>query len=96
MVGASHSSRMTDELDDTCLEVVDISVRGWRISEKSVDEKVKELTEIVSQCDEKRTTIVYQLYDNVSFFAKKLTAQEIYRRKGRMESSTWMADWRLR
>jgi hypothetical protein len=48
MVGASHSSRMTDELDDTCLEVVDISVRGWKISEKSVDEKVKELTHILN------------------------------------------------
>jgi hypothetical protein len=71
LIRASHSSRMTDELDDTCLEVVDISVRGWKISEKSVDEKVKELTEIVSQYDEKRTTIVYQLYDNSAFFAKK-------------------------
>jgi hypothetical protein len=30
-----------------------------------------ELTEIVSQSDEKRTTIVYQLFDNCSFFAKK-------------------------
>jgi hypothetical protein len=70
-MGGSHSSRMTDELDDTCLEVVDISVRGWRISEKAVEEKVKQLTEIVSQCDEKRTTTVYQLYNNCSFFAKK-------------------------
>jgi hypothetical protein len=51
-MGGSHSSRMTDELDDACLEVVDISVRGWKISEKTVEEKVKELTEIVSQCDE--------------------------------------------
>jgi hypothetical protein len=72
LMGGSRSSRMTDELDDTCLEVVDISVRGWKISEKSVDEKVKELTEIVSQCDEKRTTIIYQLYNNCSFFAKKV------------------------
>jgi hypothetical protein len=32
---------------------------------------VKELTEIVSQSDEKRTTIVYQLLDNYSFYAKK-------------------------
>jgi hypothetical protein len=71
LMGGGHSSRMTDELDDTCLEVVDISVKGWRISEKAVEDKVKELTEIVSQCDEKRTTIVYQLYDNCSFFAKK-------------------------
>jgi hypothetical protein len=72
VMGGSHSSRMTDELDDTCLEVVDISARGWKISEKSVDEKVKELTEIVSHCDEKRTTIIYQLYDKCSCFAKKV------------------------
>jgi hypothetical protein len=32
MVGGSHSSLMTDELDETCLEVMDISVRGWRLS----------------------------------------------------------------
>jgi hypothetical protein len=51
-MGGSHSARMTDELDDTCLEVVDILVRGWRISEKAVEEKVRELSEIVSQCDE--------------------------------------------
>jgi len=28
VVGGSHSSRLTDELDDTCLEVMDISRRG--------------------------------------------------------------------
>jgi hypothetical protein len=28
MMGGSHSSRLTDELDDTCLDVTDISVRG--------------------------------------------------------------------
>ncbi len=55
---------MVDELDETCLDVVDISVRGWRITDWAVDEKVRELTEIVSQSDEKRTTIVYQLFDN--------------------------------
>jgi hypothetical protein len=71
LMGGSHCARMTDELDETCLDVVDISVRGWKISDASVDEKVKELTEIVSQSDEKRTTIVYQLFDNCSFYVKK-------------------------
>jgi hypothetical protein len=60
MMGGSHSSRVTDELDETCLEVMAISVRGWRLSEEAVEDKVKELTVIVSQTDEKRTTIVYQ------------------------------------
>ncbi|MFO0007637.1 MAG: hypothetical protein ACK559_41635, partial [bacterium] len=55
---------------------------GWKISEKSVDEKVKELTEIVSQCEEKRTTIVYQLYDNSSFFAKKADGTRTLPEKG--------------
>jgi hypothetical protein len=71
LMGGSHCARMVDELDETCLDVVDISVRGWRISDSAVDEKVRELTEIVSQSDEKRTTIVYQLFDNCTFFAKK-------------------------
>ncbi len=71
LMGGSHCARMVDELDETCLDVVDISVRGWRITDSAVDEKVRELTEIVSQSDEKRTTIVYQLFDNCSSFAKK-------------------------
>jgi hypothetical protein len=33
MMGESHSSRLTDKLDDTCLEVMDISHRGWRLTE---------------------------------------------------------------
>ncbi len=62
MMGGSHSSRLTDELDDTCLDVTDISVRGWKLMEAAVEEKVRELKEIDSSVDEKRTTIVYQLY----------------------------------
>ncbi len=71
MVGGSHSSRLTDELDDTCLEVMDISIRGWRLSEAAVEEKARELSEIVSSTDESRTTIVYQLFDNSSYFVKR-------------------------
>ncbi len=56
MMGGSHSSRLTDELDDTCLDVTDISVRGWKLTEAAVEEKVRELKEIVSSVDEKRTT----------------------------------------
>jgi hypothetical protein len=32
---------MTDELDDTCLQVMDISRRGWRLSEETVEDKVE-------------------------------------------------------
>ncbi len=71
LVGGSHSTRLVDELDETCLEVMDISVRGWRLTEASVDEKAKELTEIVSSMDPVKTTIIYQLYDNSSYLVKR-------------------------
>jgi hypothetical protein len=50
---------------------MDISVRGWRLTEASVDEKAKELAEIVSSADQANTTIVYQLYDNSSYLVKR-------------------------
>ncbi len=71
MVGGSHSSRLIDEIDETCLEVMDITVPGWRVTESNVDEKAKELAEIVSTTDQTRTTIVYQLYDNTSYMVKR-------------------------
>jgi hypothetical protein len=82
MMGGSHSSRLTDKLDDTCLDVTDISVRGWKLTDESVEE-VRELKEIVATCDEKRTTVVYQLFDNVSFMAKKPDGTRSLPQKGR-------------
>jgi hypothetical protein len=83
IVGGSHGSRLTDELDDTCLEVTDLSVRGWRLTEANVEEKVRELKEVVSTADEKRTTIVYQLFDNVSYYTKKADGGRELPTKGR-------------
>jgi len=36
-----------------------------------VDENVKELSELLESTDEKRTTVVYQLFDNITFIVKK-------------------------
>ncbi len=83
MMGGSHSSRLTDELDETCLDVTDISVRGWKLTDEAVEEKVKELKEIVATYDEKRTTIVYQLFDNVSYMVKKPDGTRCLPQKGR-------------
>jgi hypothetical protein len=65
MMGGSHSSRLTDEL------VMDTSRRGWRLTEENMDEKVKELTELLETTDKKRTTVMYQLLDNMTFMVKK-------------------------
>jgi hypothetical protein len=95
MVGGSHSSRLTDNLDDTCLEVMDISVRGWRLSETAVEEKARELSEIVSTTDESRTTIVYQLFDNSSYYVKRPDGSRSLPAEEGMADTTWTASWRL-
>jgi hypothetical protein len=46
-------------------------VRGWRLTEASVDEKSKELADTISSADQAKTTIVYQLYDNSSYLVKR-------------------------
>jgi hypothetical protein len=83
MMGGSHSSRLTDELDDTSLDVTDISVRGWKLTDEAVEEKICELKEIVASVDEKRTTIVYQHFDNISYLVKKPDCSRVLPNKGR-------------
>ncbi len=48
-----------------------------------MEEKVRELKEIVATCDEKRTTVVYQLFDNVSYMVKKPDGTHSLPQKGR-------------
>ncbi len=47
-----------------------------------MDEKVKELSELLESSDEKRTTVVYQLFDNMSFMVKKLDGMRHLPEKG--------------
>jgi hypothetical protein len=66
---------------------MDISRRGWRLTEEAVEEKVKELTELVLTMDEKRTTVVYQLFDNMSFLVKRADGTRHLARRGRTENT---------
>jgi hypothetical protein len=61
MMGGSHISRLTDELDDMCLKVTDISVKGWKLTDEAVEEKVQELRRLLITRMRMRTTIMYQL-----------------------------------
>ncbi|MFO0003819.1 MAG: hypothetical protein ACK559_22090, partial [bacterium] len=58
-------------------------MRGWKLTEESVEEKVWELKEILVTADEKRTTIVYQLFDNVRYYTKKPDGGRVLPSKGR-------------
>ncbi len=58
-------------------------MRGLKLTEAAVEEKVRELKEIVSSVDKKRTTIVYQLFDNISYMVKKPDGTRALPAKGR-------------
>jgi hypothetical protein len=69
---------LTDELYN-----MDISRRGWRLTEDAVEEKVKELAELVATT----TTVVYQLFDNMCFLVKKADGSDTYPRRGRTRNT---------
>jgi hypothetical protein len=93
IIGGSHSSRLTDELDDTCLDVTDISVRGWNLTEGNVKEKVRELKEIVATADEKKRQ------SSISFSTMSATTQrsqmeeECSPAREEMGSTMWRGGW---
>lgn len=69
-IGSSHGSRASDNISPDEFEVVDLTSPGWRISEASVDEMVESLQEELYSCDEEKTTIVFQLFDNSSYWVR--------------------------
>jgi hypothetical protein len=62
---------------------MEISVRGWKITDEAVEETVRELKELVPTMDEKRMAKVYQLFDNVSYLVKKLGGSRVLPEKGK-------------
>jgi hypothetical protein len=72
---------------------MDISVPGWRLTDTSVEEKAKELADIVSNTDESRTTIVYQLFDNMSSYVKKPDGTRLL--PGKSSDSKYHVDGKL-
>jgi len=84
IVGGSNGNRICDELLDTSEVVVtDLSVPGWKVTEKSVEEKTAELRDLLRGLDESTTTIVYQLYDDSSYLVKREDGSRVLPEKGK-------------
>ncbi len=93
IIGGSHSSRLTDELDDTCLDVTDISVRGWKLTEENVEEKVRELKEIVATADEKERQLSISCLTMSATTQRDQMVEECSRARGETESTLWRGGW---
>ncbi len=94
-MGGSHCARMVDELDETCLDVVDISVRGWRLTDSAVDEKVRELTEIVSRRMRSAPPLCTSCLTTAVSLQKKMTGEGNFLQGDRMVNSTLTGSWKL-
>jgi hypothetical protein len=68
VIGGSHAGRLADCLDDLGLEVIDLSVPGWTVTEKNVEKAVADLEKELKVVSELDTVIIYQLFDNSVYF----------------------------
>jgi hypothetical protein len=66
-VGGSHSSRLAAAAGGNGIEVVNLSMPGFRVCEETIDTACILLREAVQECSGK-VVVVYQLFDNNVFF----------------------------
>jgi hypothetical protein len=82
-VGASHASRLASALREAGAEVADISVPGWTISEANVESSAALLREILDEKWEGDTVIMYQLFDNTTFYCVSADGSAVLPKKSR-------------
>jgi hypothetical protein len=82
LAGASHSVRLIDHLESANLTVVDSTVPGFRVSERSVSEMTADITEKLAKLDPAKAVIVIQLLDNVSYECRNEHGDRLLPRKG--------------
>jgi hypothetical protein len=69
IIGGSHASRLADCMDDQDIKVVDLTMPGWLITEKSIDKAVTDLVKVLEEDTELETVIIYHLFDNNVYFS---------------------------
>jgi len=80
--GGSHSSRMLDQISDPNLKLLDCTVPGFRLTERSVAEMAKDIKGIASELNAKGTVIVMQLFDNSIYYGSREEGEMLLPKKG--------------
>jgi hypothetical protein len=70
-VGSSHGVRTVETFDMNVFDPKDLCDRGWNLSESAVERKVKDLAEVVAEGDKAHTTVVYHIFDNLTYACQK-------------------------
>jgi hypothetical protein len=80
--GGSHSSRMLDQISDPNIKLLDCTVPGFRITERSIAEMAKDIKEVASELSAKGTVIVMQLFDNSIYYGSREEGEMLLPKKG--------------
>jgi hypothetical protein len=67
-VGGSHAARLAAAAVNSGLDVVNLSLPGFRVTKTAVDDLVPRIQDCVRKAT-KRTVIIYHIYDNSVFFS---------------------------
>jgi hypothetical protein len=70
VVCASHAGRIADCIDNQDVEVVDLSVPGWTVTEKNVAKMTAELEKVLNEKTDLISLVIYQIFDNSIYFAE--------------------------
>jgi hypothetical protein len=80
--GGSHSSRMLDQVSDPNTKLLDCTVPGFRLTERSVAEMAKDIKEIASELPAKSTVFIMQLFDNSVYYGCREEGEMLLPKKG--------------
>jgi hypothetical protein len=71
IVGGSHAGRLADCLDDLKLDVVDLSVPGWTLTEAKAERMAVQLHDVLNEGNTKKQVVIFQLFDNDIFRGRR-------------------------
>jgi len=83
LAGASHIGNLMEPLSSSNVNVVDLSIPGFRITEAAVESMVTDLEGAISGLDDKNTVVVLQVFDNSIYFSSKARGEKVLTRKGK-------------
>ena len=68
--GGSHASRLATSIGSIYPEVVDLTIGGWRLTEKSGKNLAYDIENVLDEADPANTTIILHMFDNSVFLGE--------------------------
>jgi uncharacterized membrane protein YgcG len=68
IIGRSHAARLAECLDDFGIHVANLSIPGWTVTDANVDSMLALLEKVLAEKSDKKSVIIYQLFDNDTYF----------------------------